>query len=169
MVTALKIPLVPHARVELNQQRSDSPHPELWQLLDEVKDPEIPVLSIWDLGVLQNVSLAGERVVVTITPTYSGCPAIGVITEDIQAVLNSNGDANVEVRTQLAPPWTTDWLSPETHRRLNAYGVAPPGNLACPQCGSQNIALISEFGSTACKSLHRCLDCAEPFDRFKSL
>ena len=164
------IPLVPHARFELNQRRADSSYPELWRLLDQVKDPEIPVMSIWDLGVLQDIEvMPPDNIVVTITPTYSGCPALRAMEEDICTAVREAGYEGVEVVTQLAPAWTTDWLSPDTHNRLRAYGVAPPGKVACPQCGSEDTDVISEFGSTACKSLHRCLACAEAFDRFKTL
>lgn len=170
MVAADSIPLVPVARFELNQRRLNSPHAEVWDLLDQVKDPEIPVLSIWDLGVLQDIDVTqGHEVTVTITPTYSGCPAIAAMAEDIQAVLQANGYSRVNIVTQLAPAWTTDWISPDARQRLHDYGVAPPESVVCPQCGSKNVVLISEFGSTACKSLHRCEDCAEPFDRFKTL
>lgn len=151
--------------------------------LDGVTDPEIPVLTIADLGVLRDVRMDGETVEVTITPTYSGCPAMTVIAQDIQSALAELGP--VRVRTVLSPAWTTDWISDQGRQKLLAYGIAPPpfssvpasrrGTLfgrpapACPLCGSAETELISAFGSTPCKALHRCLTCREPFDAFKCL
>ena len=150
-------------------QRRNSACADLFDLLDEVKDPEIPVLSIWDLGVLQNVSRHQNEVVVTITPTYSGCPAMAAIEQSIRAVLSAAGVEDVTIETRLAPAWTTDWMAPEARRRLLEYGIAPPQSLICPQCGSHDTELVSEFGSTACKALYKCRDCLEPFDYFKRL
>lgn len=144
-----------------------------------VTDPEIPVLTIADLGVLRDVRMDGDAVEVTITPTYSGCPAMGVIALEIEAALAAAGFPLTRIRTTLTPAWTTDWLTEAGRRKLAAYGIAPPGpaagrralfgesHPACPRCASQSTEQISEFGSTACKSLHRCLDCREPFDAFK--
>ena len=145
----------------------------------EVPDPEIPVLTIDDLGILRGVTEEDGRVVVTITPTYSGCPAMHHIESEILRVL---GDAGIdgEVRTSMSPAWTTDWMSADGRLKLREYGIAPPGAVEaavtlssrtqqCPQCGSSNTETVSEFGSTACKSLHRCLDCREPFDHFKEI
>jgi ring-1,2-phenylacetyl-CoA epoxidase subunit PaaD len=149
------------------------------EALSAVTDPEIPVLTIADLGVLRDVRLEGEAVEVTITPTYSGCPAMNVIALDIETALARAGFGQVHVRTTLTPAWTTDWLTEDGRRKLAAYGIAPPPPAAgrralfgeptpaCPRCGSLATELISEFGSTACKSLHRCLACREPFDAFK--
>lgn len=144
--------------------------------LETVTDPEIPVLTIADLGVLRDLRLDGDTLEVVITPTYSGCPAMGVIALDIETALADLGP--IRVRTVLAPAWTTDWLSAEGRRKLLETGIAPPptagrGALfgqdrpACPLCGSARTETISAFGSTACKALHRCLDCREPFDAFK--
>ena len=144
-----------------------------------VEDPEIPVLTIEDLGILRDIRLAGAVVEVTITPTYSGCPAMAVITWEIEGALARAGFTEFRVRSVLSPAWTTDWLSAEGRRKLLDYGIAPPARaagrrglftterLACPRCGSEDTELLSEFGSTACKSLHRCLACREPFDAFK--
>ena len=135
-----------------------------------VEDPEIPVLTIEDLGILRNVRLDGDTVEVTITPTYSGCPAMTVIAWEIEAALSRAGYSAIRVRSVLSPAWTTDWMSEDGKRKLLAYGIAPPdpsAHPACPQCGSKNTELISAFGSTACKALHRCLACREPFDAFK--
>jgi ring-1,2-phenylacetyl-CoA epoxidase subunit PaaD len=152
-------------------------------LLKQVADPEIPVLTIADLGVLRDVRVEDGRVIVVITPTYSGCPAMKAIEDEVYRVLRDSGLEQVEVRTQLAPAWTTDWMSAEGRRKLREYGIAPPaqsgrraGALAdartvvqCPRCGSESTGRISEFGSTACKALYRCTDCLEPFDYFKCI
>jgi ring-1,2-phenylacetyl-CoA epoxidase subunit PaaD len=146
--------------------------------LEAVTDPEIPVLTISDLGILREVSVDGDTVDVTITPTYSGCPAMNVITLDIQTALDRAG-IKARVRTSLSPAWTTDWLSEAARQKLAAFGIAPPEHATsrralfgeqrptCPRCGSADTERISEFGSTACKSLHRCRACREPFDAFK--
>ena len=146
--------------------------------LADVTDPEIPVLTIADLGILRDVSERDGLVEVTITPTYSGCPAMNVITLEVEAALARAG-INGRVRTSLSPAWTTDWLTEAARRKLAAFGIAPPehsssrralfGELrpSCPRCGSSDTEVISEFGSTACKSLHRCRTCREPFDAFK--
>ena len=147
-------------------------------VLDEVTDPEIPVLTIADLGILRDVSVRYDAVHVTITPTYSGCPAMNVITLDIETALARAG-IKAQVHMSMSPAWTTDWLTDAGRRKLAAYGIAPPehnasrralfgeAHPACPLCGSTDTERISEFGSTACKSLHRCLACREPFDAFK--
>ena len=153
----------------------------VWRALEDVKDPEIPVLSVVDLGIARDVRVQDEHVEVVITPTYSGCPAMDVITRDIRRMLIAHGWEDSTVTTQLAPAWTTDWLSDDGRRKLAEFGIAPPAQasgdkralmgelpaIACPRCGSQHTERISEFGSTACKALHRCLDCLEPFDYFK--
>jgi ring-1,2-phenylacetyl-CoA epoxidase subunit PaaD len=153
------------------------------QVLAQVADPEIPVLTIDDLGVLRDVQLDGKRVVVTITPTYSGCPAMDEIRADITGALNQAGWDDVEVRTVLAPAWTTDWMSADGRRKLQEYGIAPPGvraagpvlvplgrrpTVACPQCGSLDTEELTRFGSTSCKSMWRCASCREPFDHFRA-
>ena len=140
----------------------------IWAVLGEVPDPEIPAISIVDLGIVRSAD--AERVV--ITPTYTGCPATQVIERDIRAALDAAGYRHVAVETTLAPPWTTDWISEAGKAKLKAYGIAPPlpaGQLAveCPQCGSIQTEEISRFGSTPCKAQWRCRDCLEPFDLFK--
>jgi ring-1,2-phenylacetyl-CoA epoxidase subunit PaaD len=147
-----------------------------------VPDPEIPVVTIEDLGILRDVEVdAAGRVRVTITPTYSGCPAMEAIRADVEAALAAEGYDEVTVETVLSPAWTTDWMSEEGRRKLEEYGVAPPTpreaggpvsltlSLRCPQCGSQDTRELSRFGSTACKSLWVCNACREPFDHFKSI
>jgi ring-1,2-phenylacetyl-CoA epoxidase subunit PaaD len=137
----------------------------LWAVLEEVPDPEIPVVSVVDLGIVRSVD--PDRVV--ITPTYTGCPATQVIERDIRAALDAAGYRAVRIETVLSPAWTTDWISGEGRAKLRAYGIAPPTRSAveCPQCGSPDTEEISRFGSTPCKALWRCRDCAEPFDLFK--
>ena len=134
-----------------------------------VEDPEIPVLTIDDLGILRDVRLADGIVEVTITPTYSGCPAMAVIAWEIEAALRRAGFAACRVRSVLSPAWTTDWMSAEGRRKLAEYGIAPPTTAtpACPRCGGGPTEVISAFGSTPCKALHRCLTGREPFDAFK--
>jgi len=155
---------------------------EIWEILEEVTDPEIPVLTVTDLGIIRDVKLGeDEEVEVIITPTYSGCPAMNTIEINIRAVLQENGFDKVKVTTVLHPAWTTDWITERGRKRLKEYGIAPPvegsqdknalfqdsPEVECPQCGSKNTEMVSQFGSTACKSLYRCLDCKEPFDYFK--
>jgi ring-1,2-phenylacetyl-CoA epoxidase subunit PaaD len=138
----------------------------IWQVLNGVPDPEIPVVSVVDLGIVREVS--PRRV--TITPTYTGCPATEVIARDIRAALDAAGYRDVRIATALSPPWTTDWISEGGKAKLAAYGIAPPSaasTATCPQCGSADTEEISRFGSTPCKALWRCRACAEPFDRFK--
>ena len=152
------------------------------EVLAEVTDPEIPVITIDDLGILRDVAVEGEHVVVTITPTYSGCPAMQEITADVRSALERHGWDDVEVRTVLSPAWTTDWMSEDGRRKLEAYGIAPPARrasgpvavtlgpprLTCPQCGSGDTEELTRFSSTSCKSMWRCRSCREPFDHFKS-
>ena len=140
----------------------------IWEVLRGVPDPEIPVVSVVDLGIVREVD--GDRVV--LTPTYTGCPATAVIETMVRAALDQAGLDHVRIETTLSPPWTTDWISEEGRRKLRAYGIAPPlpaGQRAveCPQCGSADTEEISRFGSTPCKALWRCRACAEPFDHFK--
>jgi ring-1,2-phenylacetyl-CoA epoxidase subunit PaaD len=150
----------------------------LYELLSAVCDPEIPVLSLQDLGVLRDISVDNDGIKVSITPTYAGCPAMEVMRADIESTLSQAGYENVVVEQRLSPAWTTDWMSNDGRRKLRAYGIAPPastscgknaGNIECPQCGSREVKLISEFGSTACKALYQCQDCREPFDYFKCI
>jgi ring-1,2-phenylacetyl-CoA epoxidase subunit PaaD len=158
------------------------------QIAEQVRDPELPVLTLADLGVLRDVSVSDGRVVVTITPTYSGCPAIDEMGADLRRALTSAGYAEVEVRTSLHPAWTTDWISEDGRRKLTEYGIAPPARIGpraagpiplnltpppqrvpCPRCGSPRTTELSRFGSTACKALRRCEDCAEPFEHIKEI
>jgi len=152
------------------------PISEVWHWLEEVADPEIPVLSITDLGIVREVRWSGEdkgELVVTITPTYSGCPAMDVIADEIRAALQNHGIEHVKLETKLSPPWTTDWMKQEAKDKLRAYGIAPPQLISiaepvrCPQCGSNRTQMLSRFGSTSCKALYKCLSCLEPFDVFK--
>ena len=161
----------------------------LWAVLEPLTDPEIPVVSLRELGILRDVRRGPDGVAeVVITPTYSGCPAMGQIEDDVRQAVASAG-LQARVVTQLAPAWTTDWMTPAAREKLRAYGIAPPhcgatptghanvvrfapppGSapaIACPQCGSTRTTETSPFGSTACKALYRCLDCLEPFDYFK--
>jgi ring-1,2-phenylacetyl-CoA epoxidase subunit PaaD len=140
------------------------------EVASKVVDPEIPVLSIDDLGILREVEVVDDRVVVTITPTYSGCPAMRQIEADISLALAAAGFDRVEVRLALSPAWTSDWISPEGHRKLAAFGIAPPTPVeavVCPQCASASPRVVARFGSTACKALMVCSACGEPFDHFK--
>lgn len=170
------IPLLPQEEYQRRQRRSNSSLQAIWSLLDQVTDPEIPVVSLWELGVLQDIALREATVLVTITPTYSGCPAMSAMEEDIVRVLGASGYTNVEVVTRLAPAWSTQWMSEQARDKLRAYGIAPPGRqrdedvaISCPRCASTNVQCLSEFGSTACKALYQCSDCAEPFDYFKPI
>ncbi len=151
---------------------------QLYDLLSSVCDPEIPVLTLQDLGVLRDISIDQGAVTVTITPTYAGCPAMDAMRADIETTLADAGYQQVTVQQSLSPAWTTDWMSKNGREKLRAYGIAPPATTACgqqtdtiecPQCRSADVKLISEFGSTACKALYRCQDCREPFDYFKCI
>ncbi len=141
--------------------------------LDQLPDPEIPVISLVDLGIVRDVRREGDTVVITLTPTYSGCPATRVITEDVEKALREKGVENLWVETRLSPAWTTDWISEKGRRALEAYGIAPPqprGRPArCPRCGGTDLERVAEFGSTPCKALWKCLSCLEPFDYFKCI
>jgi ring-1,2-phenylacetyl-CoA epoxidase subunit PaaD len=152
---------------------------------ETVTDPELPMLTLADLGVLRDVQETPDGVVVTITPTYTGCPAMDAMRADLSQALHRAGYSDVDVRTVLSPPWTTDWISPEGKLKLAEAGIAPPGaaprgpiplslvppvkRVACPQCGSPDTELLSEFSATACKSLRRCRSCAEPFEHVKEI
>jgi len=156
-------------------------HADLAAIVGAVPDPEIPVLTIADLGILRDVTVESNDVVVTITPTYSGCPAMDTIRADIVDTCARHGWHDVEVRTVLSPAWTTDWMTEGGKRKLREYGIAPPEprganrpvlvqlSVRCPQCGSPDTREVSRFGSTACKALHVCNTCREPFDRFKAI
>ena len=151
---------------------------QLYELLSTVCDPEIPVLTLQDLGVLRDIEIIDDEIKVTITPTYAGCPAMDTMRSDIKTTLEQAGYQNVTVQQSLSPAWTTDWMSESGRQKLRAYGIAPPvstacgrqmGKIECPQCDSAEVKRISEFGSTACKALYQCQDCLEPFDYFKCI
>lgn len=179
-------------RTDCAPEAADASHPtrdedvvhaaeRAWQVASGVRDPEVPVLTIADLGVLRDVRVDDGRVAVTITPTYSGCPAIDAIRDDLRLALNGAGFADVDVRLTLTPAWTTEWMSAEGRRKLAAYGIAPPAGrpagsgpirlqlgVKCPRCGSLDTREISRFGSTSCKALWECRTCLEPFDHFRA-
>ncbi len=157
---------------------------DIWQWLSVVTDPEVPVLTILDLGIVRKVEIIdgdnAQTVKVTITPTYSGCPAMDVIAIGIRMALASHGVKNVIIEPQLSPAWTTDWMTEEGKVKLKEYGIAPPNRKAfqalglfeeeitsCPRCGSEETELVSRFGPTSCKALYKCLSCKEPFEHFK--
>jgi ring-1,2-phenylacetyl-CoA epoxidase subunit PaaD len=144
---------------------------EILRILDTVTDPEIPVLTVRDLGIIREIRIEGEEVEVVITPTYSGCPAMHMIEVQIIAALREAGVPNPRVRTVLSPAWTTAWISAEGRDKLERYGIAPPREKdehpPCPRCGDRDTRLLSQFGSTACKALWQCSACKEPFDYFK--
>lgn len=146
---------------------------EIWRWLDQVPDPEIPVISVVDLGIVRDVQWVGDHLDVAVTPTYSGCPATRVIAMDIETALRDHGIEDPRIRTRISPPWTTDWLSEKGRAKLREYGIAPPraagGPDACPRCGSSDVEKISQFGSTPCKAHWRCKSCLEPFDYFKCI
>jgi len=156
---------------------------ELFELLDTVKDPEVPVLSVVELGIVRDAGASENGVVITITPTYSGCPAMHEIEQEIRRALEEHGIGPVEVRTTYTPAWTTDWIGEAARAKLEAYGIAPPSHVAsaeliplrrraavrCPYCNSLETERKSEFGSTACKSIWVCRDCRQPFEEFKAI
>ncbi len=160
--------------------KTDNQH--AWQVLSKVMDPEVPVLSVVDLGIVREVTVRGEEADVKVTPTYSGCPATDVINMSIRMALLEAGYKNIRIETVLSPAWTTEWMTTEGKEKLKAYGIAPPNHaqsvcspdafaedeaVQCPHCNSFHTTMISRFGSTACKALYRCEDCREPFDYFK--
>ena len=157
---------------------------EVYGVLNTVMDPEVPVISVVELGIVRDVAIQHDAVTITITPTYSGCPAMREIEADIRTALLERGVHDVNVKLVLSPAWTTDWIGPEAREKLRAYGIAPPGRaepqglitltrarvaVQCPFCGSNDTRLQSEFGSTACKAIHVCNSCRQPFDEFKVL
>ena len=167
------------------ESRTRTPEQKAWDIAATVVDPEIPVLSIADLGILRKVDVAGGEVTITITPTYSGCPAMDAIRDDLHTAFKKEGYGDVHVDLVLAPAWTTDWMTEAGKQKLQEYGIAPPsGNsragghsgpirlslaVKCPQCNSLNTKELTRFGSTSCKALYVCQDCKEPFDYFKVL
>ena len=174
MVTGVAAARFPTSLETNGESLSPAPDPfvssevekRLWDVLAAVPDPEIPVISVVDLGIVRTV----ESRRVTITPTYTGCPATQAIQRDIRDALDAAGYRDIAIETVLSPSWSTDWITPEGRAKLQAYGIAPPSPAAtatCPQCGSANTVEVSRFGSTPCKALWRCRTCAEPFDRFK--
>ena len=161
---------------------ADSRRDEILRWLEEVKDPEVPVLSVRELGVLRDVEVGDDGVVVVMTPTYSGCPAMHAMEAEVLSTLERHGVPNARVRTVYSPAWTTDWLSTEAKAKLAAYGIAPPGavdgdlvplrrrtSVECPYCQSPNTTMRSEFGSTACKAILFCNSCHQPFELFKAI
>lgn len=164
---------------------------QIWEWLSKVPDPEIPVISLTDLGIIRSVNWEGDTLVVAVTPTYSGCPATSIINLDIEKALHDHGIGKLRLDRRLSPPWTTDWISEAGREKLRAYGIAPPidgtaadgrldarvarmaGNsnlvITCPHCGSNHTEKVSQFGSTPCKASYRCADCLEPFDYFKCI
>ena len=156
--------------------RPSTPHlseEQIWAWLEDVPDPEIPVLSVVDLGIVRSVTINDDVVKIVITPTYSGCPAMRVIALDIETALSERGVEHLELHTRIAPAWTTGWMSQKGRARLEEFGIAPPraagGPERCPRCRSGNVQKISQFGSTPCKAQWRCRDCLEPFDYFKCI
>ncbi|MGB1003142.1 MAG: 1,2-phenylacetyl-CoA epoxidase subunit PaaD [Salibacteraceae bacterium] len=156
---------------------------EVWEVLNLIPDPEIPVISIVELGVVRNLKIIGDAIQIQITPTYTGCPATNVFEQDIRSKMTEVGFKEVEISFQYSPAWTTDWLGTEAREKLRKFGIAPPEGsttdksfllgerpiVKCPQCKSSNTEMCSQFGSTACKSLYKCKDCLEPFDYFKCI
>ncbi|NUT71242.1 phenylacetate-CoA oxygenase subunit PaaJ [Pseudarthrobacter sp. C4D7] len=167
------------------ESRTRTPQQDAWDIAATVVDPEIPVLTIADLGILRDVQVTDNKVTVTITPTYSGCPAMDAIRDDLFTAFKKEGYEDVHVDLVLAPAWTTDWMTEAGKQKLQEYGIAPPsGNsragghsgpirlslaVKCPQCNSLNTKELTRFGSTSCKALYVCQDCKEPFDYFKVL
>ena len=142
----------------------------LWELLNTVPDPEIPVISVVELGVIRDISFTNKSYIISITPTYSGCPAVKTFMDDIKSSLKENGIRNFQLKLVYSPAWTTDWMTDETKEKLKKYGIAPPSDtVICPQCNSEKTTLISDFGATACKALYKCSDCLEPFEFFKCI
>jgi len=156
---------------------------QAWRVLQQVPDPEIPVVSVTDLGIVREVRSTPGALTVVVTPTYSGCPATQLIASCIREALLEAGAPQVNIETRLSPAWTTDWITPEAAEKLRSHGIAPPGpsshdaarpmrfapRIACPRCGSSHTETLSQFGATACKALYRCLDCREPFEYFKPI
>ncbi|EAQ12708.1 phenylacetic acid degradation protein PaaJ [Rhodobacterales bacterium HTCC2654] len=145
----------------------------MWDWLDTIPDPEIPAITLTDLGIIRDVGWDGDTCVVTVTPTYSGCPATSLINMEIETALREHGLERIELKRQLSPAWTTDWMSQRGREKLEKYGIAPPqpagGPDKCPNCASSNVEKLSQFGSTPCKAQWRCKDCLEPFDYFKCI
>jgi ring-1,2-phenylacetyl-CoA epoxidase subunit PaaD len=189
VIEALDVPLTrrsaPPSPRERAEGRGEGMIARAWQALGAVPDPEVPVVSIVELGIVRAITWTNEGLVIVLTPTYSGCPATELIERSVRDALHDAGIAAARIDYQLAPPWTTDWLAPEARARLRDFGIAPPGAAArvdvtgisplrrartpvpCPRCSSTDTALLAQFGSTACKAQYRCRACLEPFDYFK--
>ena len=154
---------------------------EIWQLLEEVKDPEIPVVSVVEMGIIRDIQVEGKRVVVKMTPTFSGCPALEVMRREVEARIKQAGMPEVQVEMTNHPPWSSDWITPEARQKLKDFSLSPPpvhgGNLElalqetvrCPYCGSEDTSLKNSFGSALCRAIYYCNDCQQPFERFKPL
>jgi ring-1,2-phenylacetyl-CoA epoxidase subunit PaaD len=169
--------------VQLNPLVWTGKDPELWAIANEVVDPEIPVLTVVDMGVVRDIRRDGDTIEVSITTTYSGCPAMDMIATEIKKAFSEKGYTDVRIKNVLSPAWTTDWMSDEAKEKLRQFGIAPPAHttadknvllgktkmVKCPRCGSEHTEMISNFGSTACKALWKCNDCKEPFDYFKCI
>ncbi len=175
-------PVIASDRIPHRDRTQPITEEELWALLDEVKDPEVPAVSVVELGIVRRIAREGRDWVVDVTPTYSGCPATEMIEQSIEEALRLAGVRHGRIRRVLSPAWTTDWITDTGRTRLREFGIAPPQGsasklsltgkdetIACPNCGSAHTERVSEFGSTACKALYRCLDCREPFDYFKCI
>ncbi|MCK7543839.1 phenylacetate-CoA oxygenase subunit PaaJ [Marinobacter bryozoorum] len=175
-------PVIASDRIPARDRSKPVTEADVWALLDEVKDPEVPAVSVVELGMVRRIAEEGGEWVVDVTPTYSGCPATEMIEDSIEEALQLAGIRNGRIRRVLTPAWTTDWITEEGRRKLQEFGIAPPVGssskltlkgveevITCPHCGSDHTERVSEFGSTACKALYRCLDCREPFDYFKCI
>jgi ring-1,2-phenylacetyl-CoA epoxidase subunit PaaD len=170
--------MIGHEEITTNKEMEQ----RVWGWLADVPDPEIPALSVIDLGIVRGVNLRADSVEIEVAPTYSGCPATEFIESSIIASLEGHGLQNVSVSRVLSPPWTTDWITADGREKLRAYGIAPPAgsaskmtllgdtkSISCPRCGTGNTSLVSEFGSTACKASYKCDECLEPFEYFKCI
>ena len=170
--------MIGHEEITANKDMEQ----RVWDWLADVPDPEIPVLSVIDLGIVRGVNLRADSVEIEVAPTYSGCPATEFIESSIIASLEDHGLQNVSVSRVLSPPWTTDWITADGREKLRAYGIAPPAgsaskmallgdtkSISCPRCGTSKTSLVSEFGSTACKASYKCDECLEPFEYFKCI
>ena len=167
--------------IEMNEQTGAVSNQAIWQALEDVKDPEIPVVSVVEMGIVRDVNVDGATVQVTITPTFSGCPALHVMREQIAARVRALGVASVIVETILYPPWSSDWITESARRKLKEFGLAPPskhgGNVpitfyepvACPYCDSENTMVKNTFGPTLCRAIYYCDDCRQPFEQFKAV
>lgn len=166
-------------RLQLSELQSPQVH-QIWQQLHQIPDPELPALSITDLGMIRNVLPNNQGWKVLFTPTYSGCPATEFLINEIKTVLGDAGFEQIDIEVVLTPAWTTDWMNQDAKKRLREFGIAPPqgtacehpehkGAIRCPRCDSEQTEKISEFGSTACKALYKCTECLEPFDYFKCI